>query len=138
MQLDELWSNPRGVDMERPFLYLIRVVDFEGHDYRYVGKGRSRDRLVEYRRNMQKISEGKPRGETQRYRAVHLALYHALVRGWAFSIYPYESIDPEASEGREKALIEELGCNLNRASTWSIEQLDALEVASLIKGAPDL
>ncbi len=132
------WSNPNEVDIEKGagFLYFIRVYDCDGIEYRYIGKTkRGRSRLREYRRNVERIFDGKPRRVTpgqERYRAVHLALAKAIENGWCYEFYPLENVAPEKLNTIEKERISELGCFLNVGQSWEVSRYHELNIRDLL------
>lgn len=128
------WHIPDGVDVSIGFVYFVRVVDDAGNEYRYVGKAQSESRLREYRNNMVKIAEGRPRGRKQRYRAVHLALAKALEHGWRYDFDVVENATKGHLLDLEKHHRDRLKCNLNGASTWDVNQYRALQVNDLLRG----
>ena len=130
---DLQWSNPKGIDTTKPFIYLIQIFSEDGRSYKYVGKARSASRLDEYIRNIKKIFNNKPRGATQGYRAVHFALAKACEFGWKYSIQPIESVAQENLNARERILTIEHKCNLNGAKTWHVDQFSSLTIEQLLR-----
>jgi hypothetical protein len=129
--VQNMWENPHGVDLEQPLIYRIEVTCDQGNDYDYIGKARSGKRLAEYRRNMLKIEAHRERGKTQNYRAVHFALYQALIHGWPYRCFPLENALPEMLNTREQQLIAEYPCNLNNGRTWRVAQIDEIDLEDL-------
>lgn len=136
-RIDNLWENPKNIDLDSRFLYFISVCDHNGEEYSYVGKARNKGRLNEYRNNLKKIHAGEERGEKLGYRAVHFALYTALKNGWEIRCFPLENfidVDVDADlEQLEKYRIAELNCNLNGARTWRVSQLSTLTLEDLLR-----
>ena len=130
-----MWTNPKRINLDTPFVYYISITDDAGSEYRYIGKARHKGRLKEYKRNMVKIRDRRPRGRTQKYRAVHFLLYRAIENNWNINFYPLEACSQNELAHVEKRLIEELGCNLNRGRTWRIEDLCTLKIEDVI---PDM
>lgn len=85
-KVDTLWQTPKRIG-ESPFLYFLIITDDVSNEYRYIGKARGYSRLEEFKRNMRKIHLGKPRGTTQKYRAVHFVLYQAIQNNWDVNIH---------------------------------------------------
>src|SRR5262245_43185647 len=104
-RVDSIWTNPRGIDLGIRFLYFVGVSDAAGNSYRYVGKARNASRLSEYRNNMLKIQDGRERGATQNYRAVHFAMYQALTSGWHLDAYPLENCSDDQVNTLERQRI---------------------------------
>lgn len=127
------WLVSDGVTTGSGFIYLVKVVDLEGHEYRYVGKARSEARLREYRNNMIKIAEGRRRGANQSYRAVHLALAKALENGWHYEITAIENASTDQLLARERHHKSRLACNLNGARTWDVSQYAVLSINDLLR-----
>lgn len=132
------WSDPHGVLTcgATVFLYFIRVVDDNGFEFRYIGKSKNGElRLKEYQRNIAKIFEGKPRRTTagqERYRAVHLALAKACERGWSYQFFPYEEVPLKQIDRFEQQRASELGCNLNGARSWLVQNYETVDLQSLV------
>ena len=131
-RIDCLWKNPRRIDLDSSFLYYICVSDGNGGEYRYVGRARNKERLSEYGNNMKKIHAGEELGIRQRYRAVHLALYRALLNGWRIKCYPLENTNGDATRLERRRRVE-LNCNLNGARTWRVSQMPALTIDELLR-----
>ena len=132
-RINRLWENPRHIDLDSRFLYFISVSDGNGGEYRYVGIARNRGRLNEYRNYLRKIRAGEERSEKQGYRAVHFALYTAMINGWKVKCYPLENCNGANAEQLEKQRIAELNCNLNGARTWRLSQMPALTIKELLR-----
>ncbi len=131
--INRLWQNPRHIDLDSRFLYYISVSNGNGEEYRYVGIARNRSRLNEYRNNIRKIRAGEERGEKQGYRAVHFALYTAMIKGWEIQCYPLENCNGENPVKLERRRIAELDCNLNGARTWRVSQMPSLTIKALLR-----
>ena len=98
------WTNPRSVDLDRPYLYFISVRSPQ-REYRYVGKGSAPSRMGAYARTVQRVLAGKTKrpavtrgGREQsvgnrKYRFVHLVLAAAVKNGWTIEFYPLENCD---------------------------------------------
>jgi len=121
--------------LSAPFVYYICVTDTNGRQYRYVGRARNEKRLNEYKKNMLKIRDCKPRGKKQKYRAVHFVIFEALGKGWQIEFYPVESCSTEELNGVEKKAIAKFRCNLNGAKTWAVEKISSLKIADLVASA---
>ena len=132
-RIDNLWENPKYIDLDSRFLYFISVCDHNGDEYRYVGKARNKGRLNEYRNYLKKIQAGEERGEKTGYRAVHFALYTALKNGWEIKCFPLENCTDEDVDQLEKCRIAELHCNLNGARTWRVSQISTLTLKELLR-----
>ncbi|UPW17089.1 hypothetical protein M0C34_12605 [Agarivorans sp. TSD2052] len=136
------WTNPNCVNLNEPFIYFIRVKS-DSKEFRYVGKASKKSRLNEYRRNIEKIMDGKPRrpevkkdGTHQskgnlRYRFVHLVLSVAFKNNWTIEQFPIENVPKDNLNERETQLIRELECNMNNGKTWSVEEFQDLESSIL-------
>jgi len=133
MRREISWTNPKNVSLG--MLYFIRIIDDSGKEYRYIGKSkRGISRLREYKNNIRRIFEGKPRRTTkgqEKYRPVHLALAKACEYGWEYEFYPLENVDIEELNSREKELISKLKCNLNINWSWSVENYQNLSMSDL-------
>ena len=127
-----MWTNPKRINLDSPFVYYISITDETGNEYRYIGKARHKGRLKEYKRNMVKIRDRRPRGQTQKYRAVHFLLYKAIENNWKINFYPLEACSHSELSHVEKRLIAELGCNLNRGRTWPIEEICTLKIEDVV------
>jgi len=131
--------NPRRVDISRGvgFLFFVRVVDgVTNSEYRYVGKAtRGVSALEDYRRNIQKVFAGRPRRTTrgqEKFRAVHLALAKACEHEWEYEIYPLENVAVSDLDSVRAQRIAELGCNLNSAASWSVQDYASLSISDLL------
>src|SRR5882672_4619117 len=120
-RVETLWANPRHICLSAPFVYYICVTDANGRQYRYAGRARNKSRLDEYKKNMLKIRDRRPRGKKQKYRAVHFALFEALENGWKIEFSPVEPCVAEELNSVEKKVMAKFRCNLNGAKTWAIE-----------------
>jgi hypothetical protein len=127
------WCVSDEINTKSGFIYLVRVVDAEGNEYRYVGKAKNESRLHEYKNNMIKIAEGRRRAAKQRYRAVHFVLAKALEQGWRYEIAPIENASTDQLLARERYHKQRLACNLNGARTWEVNQFTALSVHELLR-----
>ena len=90
------WTNPREVDLSRPFIYFI-IISTGSKEYRYVGKGSALSRMNAYAKNVERVLKGQPKrpaitrdGRPQaegnvKFRFVHLVLATAVLRGWKVS-----------------------------------------------------
>ena len=123
-----MWTNPKRINLDSPFVYYISITDDTGSEYRYIGKARHKGRLKEYQRNIRKIRDWKQRASNQKYRAVHFLLYKAIENNWKINFYPLEACSQSELAHVEKRLIAELGCNLNRGRTWPIEDICTLKI----------
>ena len=132
-RINRLWENPRHIDLDASFLYFISVSDGNGGEYRYIGKARNKTRLNEYRKYLKKIRDGEERSEKLGYRAVHFALYTAMINGWKIKCYPLENCNGADTNQLEKRRIAELKCNLNGARTWRLSQLPSLTIKQLLR-----
>gem|GEM_PF-4618775 len=116
-------------------LYFIRMVDDSGNEYRYVGQTkRGKSRLREYKNNVKRIFEGKPRRKTkgqEKYRPVHLALAKACECSWEYEFYPLENVPLEEMNSIEQKRIAELECSLNIKWSWSVESYDKLNMSDI-------
>lgn len=128
-----IWTNPHEVDLSQPLLYRIELFLEDGTDYDYIGKARNISRLREYDRNMKKIRDGRERGKTQGYRAVHFALYQALENGWRVNCYPLENCSSEQLNAREGQLISQYPCNLNDGKSWRVSDMAGITLESLLR-----
>ena len=132
-RINRLWQNPRNIDLNSKFLYFISVSDGNGGEYRYVGRASNKSRLNEYRNSIRKIRAGEERGQKQGYRAVHFALYTAMINNWKIKCYPLENCDDKNADRLEKRRIAELKCNLNGAKTWRLSQMPSLTINELLR-----
>ncbi len=132
-RIDNLWENPKNIDLDSRFLYFISVSDHNGEEYRYVGKARNKGRLNEYRNYLKKIHAGEERGLKQGYRAVHFALYTALKNEWDIKCFPLENCIDVDVDQVEKCRVAELNCNLNGARTWRVSQIPTLTLKDLLR-----
>lgn len=131
------WTNPNGVDLSKPYIYLI-TIESPHKTYRYVGKGSSSSRMDAYRRNVSRILEGKTKrpavkrdGQAQsdgnlRYRYVHLALAVAARSGWRVTHIPLENCDKADHNKIESLRRREHACDLNEGPSWPIEEFEHL------------
>jgi hypothetical protein len=135
-----LWltTNPRGVELDSPLIYLIRVTA-PGKEFRYVGKASSRSRFeTAYQRNIERALAGKPKrpalkrdGTPQRegnlrYRYIHLVLLAAVKNGWQIehtAICNAERGDLSAAESKEIIAQE---ANANLGASWRVEDAQRL------------
>jgi len=131
-RLENLWNNPKKIDIETTFLYYILIADYKGNKYNYIGKARNKKRLKEYNRNMKKISLGKERGKKQNYRAIHFVLFKALKENWKIEFYPLENCSKDEINKIEKERISKCKCNLNGAKTWRLSNIP-LTINELLK-----
>ena len=131
-RIETLWTNAREIDLSSPFVYYIRISQPGGTEYRYVGRARNLSRLKEYRRNMNKIVQGRPRGKRQRYRAIHFVMFTALMQGWEMDFFPYEACAYENLNSVEQRLKTKLKCNLNARGTWPVERVGSLNVENFL------
>ena len=134
------WSNPHGVDLDRPYLYFIRVTS-GAKEYRYVGKGSSPSRMDAYARNVERVlagktkrpattRDGRPQSTTNvKYRYVHLVLAVAVRRGWKIEHYPLENCSRDEHTILERRRKQESSCNMNDGPSWSIEDFEKLAQA---------
>lgn len=127
-----MWTNPKRINLDSPFVYYISITDETGNEYRYIGKARHKGRLKEYERNMRRIRDRKPRAKKQKYRAVHFLLYRAIENNWKIDFYPFEACSHSELSHVENRLIAELGCNLNRGCTWPIEEICTLKIEDVV------
>ena len=130
-----MWTNPKGIDLDSPFVYYISITDDAGNGYRYVGKARHKGRLKEYKRNMVRIRDRRPRRSTpgqEKWRAVHFVLYKAIKNNWKIEFYPFESCSQSELNDVENRLKTELDCNLNDKCTWKIEDICTFTVDQLL------
>jgi hypothetical protein len=132
------WTNPNGVDTREGvgFLYFARIIDPNtAREHRYIGKSvKGESRLRAYRRNIVRIFAGLPRRITegqQRYRAVHLAMAKACQHDWEYDFYPLENADPLTLNELENLRIIQLGCDLNRAESWTVDAYEEISIADL-------
>jgi hypothetical protein len=121
------------VDLSAPLLYRIEIWTDDGDYYDYIGKARSTSRLREYERNLKKIAAGRERGKTQKYRAVHFALFLAKQNGWKTLCYPIENCDQNDINTREQQLIGEQSCSLNYGRGWRVCDIESLSLAALLQ-----
>lgn len=124
-------SNHAGVDLIRPYLYLI-VVNSPAMEYRYIGKGSSPSRMNAYLRNVERVLEGKtkrpaltrdgrPQSEgNQKYRYVHLVLATAVLRGWPITQIALENCEKAEHSLLEKRRMAEHRCNMNNGPSWLV------------------
>ena len=131
------WSNPNKVDLERPYVYFIKVTS-KKEEYRYVGKGSSPSRMGAYEKNVERVlagrtkrrpimRDGRPQGESNRkFRYVHLILAVAVKRGWKIEHYPICNVTKEKQNELETQKKKELDCNMNGQQTWFIEEFNVL------------
>jgi hypothetical protein len=136
------YENPRGIDLNQPYLYFIRVRSGR-MEYRYVGKGSDPGRMDAYARNVTRVLAGqtkrppvKRNGEPQRegnlkYRYVHLILAEAVRRGWEIEHYPLENCSRADHTRLERLRRQELGCNMNDGPSWHVRDLERLARALL-------
>lgn len=133
------WTNPRSVDLNRPYLYFISVHSPQ-REYRYVGKGSAPSRMGAYARNVQRVLAGKTKrpavtrdGREQRegnrkYRYVHLVLAVAVKNGWRIEHYPLENCDKENHTALESQRKTELKCDMNEGPGWFVEDFERLSL----------
>lgn len=133
------WTNPRRVDLSkgRAFLFIARVVDgVTKAPHYYVGKStRGENGLDDYRRNVDRIFAGRPRRTTpgqEKFRAVHLALAKACEFGWEYEFFPTENVEHSCLNEVRSLRISGLGCDLNAASSWSVEDYETLSITDLL------
>ena len=100
-----MWTNPKRINLDSPFVYYISITDDTGSEYRYIGKARHKGRLKEYKRNMRKIRDRKPAWiGHQKYRAVQFVLYKAIENNWKIKFYPLETCSEGELGARRKAI----------------------------------
>jgi hypothetical protein len=128
-----LWTNPHSIDLSAPLIYRIEIWADDGSYFDYIGKARSGARLREYDRNLRKIAERRERGTTQKYRAIHYALYLATQNGWQFTCYPLENCHPGELNTREQQLISEHPCSLNNGKGWRVAEIDSVSLHDLLR-----
>ena len=142
-RVETLWTKPKGIDESIPFIYHLSITDDAGKEYRYVGKARHYGRLREYKRNIRRIRDRKPRRTTpgqEQYRAVHFVLYKAIENDWDINfyiIYPLKPHSKDELNALENQFIGMLKCNLNKrynrnASGWAVEDLDRLKIEEFV------
>ena len=131
------WTNPREIDLSRPYIYFIRVRSNK-REYRYVGKGSSPSRMDAYARNVSRVLSGKPKrpafkrdGTPQRegnikFRYVHLILAVAVKNGWEIEHYPLVNCEKSEHTEVEKRQKIELNCDLNDGESWFVEDFARL------------
>lgn len=129
-----LWSNPHNVDMNVPLLYRVDITCEDGTDYCFLGESPNDCELKQHQQQILSIEQGRERGATENYLAVHLALYRAIKRDWKYHCYAVENVDLANSEQILKALGEKLTPNLNGAATWRVADMDQLTIDGLIAG----
>ncbi len=141
MQKEQLikWSNPRNIDLSRPYIYFIRVYSGK-NEYRYVGKGSSPSRMDAYNRNVVRALAGEPKrparkrnGEAQnegniKFRYVHLVLAVAAKNGWKIEHYPLENCEKNEHKDLEKLRIQELECTMNYGESWFVGDFEELAI----------
>jgi hypothetical protein len=130
-------SNPRGADLDRPYLYLI-VVKSPATEYRYIGKASSPSRMDAYLGNVKRVFMGKPKrdavtrdGRPQRegnlkYRYVHLVLATAVQRGWSITLVALENCEKAEHSMLERQRIAEYQCNMNDGPSWFVDDFARL------------
>ena len=121
-----MWTNPKCINLDTPFVYYISITDHAGNGYRYVGQAKQhwgRQRLGKYKTNLRRIRDRKPHASNTKYRAVHFALYKAIKNSWKIDFYPYESCSQSELNHVENRLKIELDCNLNGGRMWKIEDI---------------
>ena len=142
-KVESLWTKPKGIDESLPFIYHLSITDDAGKEYRYVGKARHYGRLREYKRNMCRIRDRKPRRTTpgqEEYREVHFVLYKAIDNDWDINFYiifPLKAPSKDELNVVENQFIDKLKCNLNKrynpkAGSWAIEDLDTLKIEGFV------
>ena len=128
-----MWTNPKRINLDSPFVYYISITDDIGRKFQYIGKTtKGARRLKKYKRNMRKIRDRKQRAPNQRYRAVHFVLYKAIENNWKINFYPLEACSQSELAHVEKRLIAELGCNLNHGRMWPIEDICTLKIEDVV------
>lgn len=132
-----VWTNPRNVDLEAPYLYFIRVQS-PTKEWRYVGKGSKPSRMDAYARNVTRVLEGKPKrpaikrdGKPQpegniRFRFVHLVLATAVKEGWRIEHYPLQNCSKAEQSHVERQLQVQMDCNMNDGPSWFVEDFERL------------
>jgi hypothetical protein len=135
-------TNPNGVDLTRPYLYLI-VVHSPTMVYRYIGKASSPSRMDAYLRNVERVlagetkrpavtRDGRPQSmSNQKYRFVHLVLATAVQRGWSITQTALENCEKAEHSTLEKRRIAEYRCDMNAGSSWFIA--DFARLAALLQ-----
>jgi hypothetical protein len=130
-------TNPRNVDLERPYIYFIRVRS-DRNEYRYVGKGSKPSRMDAYARNVGRVLAGEPKrpafkrdGTRQsegnvKFRYVHLVLAAAIQRGWEIEFVALENCGAHEHTTIERLRKRELDCNMNDGPTWFVEDFATL------------
>ena len=142
-KVEKLWTKQKGINESLPFIYYLSITDDAGKEYRYVGKARHYGRLREYKRNMRRIRDRKPRRTTpgqEEYRAVHFALYKAIENDWDINIYrifPLKACSKDEFKAIETQFIHRLKSNLNKeyncqAGGWAIEDLNTLKIENFV------
>lgn len=142
-KVEKLWIKQKGINESLPFIYHFSIVDDNGKEYRYVGKAKNYDRLKQYKRNMRRIRDRKPRRTTpgqEKYRAVHFALYKAIENDWDINIYrifPLKACSKDEFKAIETQFIHRLKSNLNKeyncqAGGWAIEDLNTLKIENFV------
>ncbi len=139
------WSNPKGIDLSAPLLYCIFLTTHDGKEYRYVGKASAREgkkRLNRYAGNVNAIYDNKkPLSGSDKFRAVHLALYQALENDWEITFYPFKNCLEAELNSLEKQYRDEFKSNLNwhsnrKARGWTLKELEnGLPIEDLV---PDI
>ncbi len=145
-----MWSsaNPSGIDLTRPYLYLIRVVA-PHQEFRYIGKGSNPSRLEkEYQKNIEKIFQGKPKrpvmkrnGTPQsegnkKFRYIHLVLAAAKKYGWTIEHRAIENCVKADHNTLERQRMVDYNCNANDGPTWYVGDFERL--ARELSGGPDM
>lgn len=134
---DISWSNPKNIDLKKPYIYRIRVKT-PNREYCYVGKGSKPSRMGAYESNVSRVLRGeskrplfKKNGERQsegniKFRFVHLVLATAVQEGWLVEHYPIENCSKEEHLEREKYWRNEHRCNMNEGKSWFVEEFNML------------
>jgi hypothetical protein len=134
------WTNPLGIDLQRPYIYFIKV-HAPKREFRYVGKGKAESRMDQYGTNVGRALAGQPKrpavkrdGSPQsagntRFRYVHLVLATAVRQGWRVEHYPLETCEAEVHRQVEDARRIELACNMNDRPSWAVEDFARLSQA---------
>lgn len=129
-----MWTNPKRINLDSPFVYHISITDDIGRKFQYIGgTTQGVKRFEKYKTNMCRIRDRKPHASNRKkYRAVHFVLYKAIENRWQIEFFPLEACSEGELNDVESRLIKAFGCNLNGERTWRIEDIDTLKIEDVV------
>ena len=105
-RVENLWQNPYEVDLSGHIVFLIRIKDGDGNEWRHVGCGLAKNRIRAFKSNLLKMRAGdSPRSGNDKFRPVHLKLYQAVEENWDYECYPLKACATSQEAFDERRLL---------------------------------